>query len=248
MRKIVIALALVFGLSGKTMAIDIVVPASAGGTYHKFASIIADGLKAQGHEVNLIVSGNCVIGKKQWNDRDTAIMINSEATNAVKKCHVPITVEHLAHTIFTTGWTVVSKSGTLGNKMGVVSYMKHTVKDLPVKLVPYKNTTEIKAAFLAGEIDSAFLTTARASEIKNKTVLVDTQSIDKGKFSGWNNNDLTLNYYLLSKKVDRSIIDLIKSNEKLHAIASKKNMTPVSYNDVNKQIEYLTRNENKWRQ
>ena len=131
--------------------------------------------------------------------------------------------------------------------MGVVSYMKNTVKDLDVKLVPYKNTTEIKAAFLTGEIDSGFLTTGTASEIENKIELVNTQSTNKGNFDSWNNNDLTLNYYLMSKNVEPKIIAAVKNNETLKAIASKKNMIPVTYDDLNKQVEYLTRNENKWK-
>jgi hypothetical protein len=125
--------------------------------------------------------------------------------------------------------------------------MKNTVKDLDVKLVPYKNTTEIKAAFLVGEIDSGFLTTGRAGEIENKIELVNTQSEDKGKFSTWKNNDLTLNYYLMSKNIDQSLITQIKNNKKLLGIAEKKNMMPVSYEDVNTQVEYLKRNENKWK-
>ena len=131
--------------------------------------------------------------------------------------------------------------------MGVVAYMKNTVEDLDVKLVPYKNTTEIKAAFLAGEIDSGFLTTGRASEIKNKFVLVNTQLKDKGKFANWENNDLTLNYYLMIKNVDQSIITLVKKNQTLLNIADKKNMLPVTFGSVNKQIEYLKGNENKWK-
>ena len=231
----------------KASALDLIVPASAGGTYHKFASIIADDLEAQGHDVNLIVTGNCVMGKKQWNDSESAIMINSEATNAVSKCNVPITRENFAHNLFTAGWVIVAKTDSLGDKMGVVSYMKNTVMALDVKLVPYKNTTEIKAAFLAGEIDSGFLTTGRAGEIENKVELVNTQSKDKGKFSTWKNNDLTLNYYLMSKNVDASLISQIKNNKKLIGIAEKKNMMPVPYDDVNKQVQYLKRNENKWK-
>lgn len=247
MKKIITTLFVTLAFVTKAVALDLIVPASAGGTYHKFASIIADDLKAQGHEVNLIVSGNCVIGKKQWNDSKSAIMINSEATNAVSKCNVPITNKNFAHNIFTAGWVIVSKTNTLGERMGVVSYMKNTVKDLDVKLVPYKNTTEIKAAFLAGEIDSGFLTTGRASEIESKVELVNTQSDDKGEFGSWKNNDLTLNYYLMSKNVDAEIIDVIKNNKTLKAIATKKNMMPVTYDKLNKQVKYLKRNENKWK-
>ena len=247
MKKITIALILTLGIFTKVLAVDLIVPASSGGTYHKFASIIAKDLKSQGHDVNLIVSGNCVIGKKQWNDSHSAIMINSEATNSVGKCNVPITKKNFAHNIFTAGWVIVSKTKFLGKKMGVVSYMKNTVEDLDVKLVPYKNTTEIKAAFLAGEIDSGFLTTGRASEIENKFVLVNTQLKDKGEFSNWENNDLTLNYYLMIKNVDQSIITLVKKNQTLLNIADKKNMLPVTFDSVNKQVEYLKGNENKWK-
>ena len=247
MKKIWIAIIMAFALVTKVYALDLIVPASAGGTYHKFASIIADDLKAQGHQVNLIVSGNCVMGKKQWNDSESAIMINSEATNAVPKCNVPISVDNFAHNIFTAGWVIVAKTDSLGDKLGVVSYMKNTVKDLDVKLVPYKNTTEIKAAFLAGEIDSGFLTTGRASEIKDKIELVNTQSMDKGQFESWKNNDLTLNYYLMSKNVSKELINVIKNNKTLKAIASKKNMMPIIYEKTNQQVQYLKRNENKWK-
>ena len=91
------------------------------------------------------------------------------------------------------------------------------------------------------------MTTGRAGEIENKVELVNTQSKDKGKFSTWKNNDLTLNYYLMSKNIDASLITQIKNNKKLIGIAEKKNMMPVSYDDVNKQVQYLKRNENKWK-
>lgn len=247
MNKLITTLIITLVFISKAVALDLIVPASEGGTYHKFASIIADDLKAQGHEVNLIVSGNCVIGKKQWSDSESAIMINSEATNAVEKCNVPITEQNFTHNIFTAGWVIISRTDSLGERMGVVSYMKNTVKDLDVKLVPYKNTTEIKAAFLAGEIDSGFLTTGTASDIENKIVLVNTQSTNKGNFDSWNNNDLTLNYYLMSKNVEPKIIAAVKNNETLKAIASKKNMMPVTLDTLYKQVEYLIRNENKWK-
>ena len=135
----------------------------------------------------------------------------------------------------------MSKTDSLGEKMGVVSYMKNIFKDLDVKLVPYKNTTEVKAAFLVGEIDSAFLTTGRASEIENKVELLNTQEKDKGKFRKWKNNDLTLNYYLMVKNVDDKIIDALKNNKTLGAIASKKNMMPVTYKSLNKHSKTIHR-------
>ena len=247
MKKIWLSVLMVMMLVTKVSAIELIVPASAGGTYHKFATMIADDLKQKGHEVKIVVSGNCVIGKKLWQQSKSAVMINSEATNSLEKCNVPISKENFAVNLLTAGWVIVSKTDSLGEKMGVVSYMKNIFKDLDVKLVPYKNTTEVKAAFLVGEIDSAFLTTGRASEIENKVELLNTQEKDKGKFRKWKNNDLTLNYYLMVKNVDDKIIDALKNNKTLEAIASKKNMMPVTYKSLNKQIKYLKRNEKKWK-
>lgn len=245
MKKLLLTCTILF-YTTFSYAIDLIVPASSGGTYHKFASIIQKDLESKGVDVNLIVSGNCVIGKKQWQDSKSAIMINSEATNAVKECTVDITLENYAHNFFTAGWVIVSKTNDLGEKIGVVSYMKHTIAELNVKAVPYKNTTEVKAAFLAGEIDSGFLTTGRASSIENKIELINTMSEDKGKFSDWSNNDLTLNYYIIAKNVEDEILDAVKNNSKMKSIAETKNMVPVTFADIQKQIDYLKRNENKW--
>ena len=245
MKKLLITMAIIF-YSTFAYGIDLIVPASSGGTYHKFATIIQKDLESKGFDVNIIVSGNCVLGKKLWQDRVRAIMINSEATNAVKQCTVDITKQNYVHNFFTAGWVIVSKTNTLGEKMGVVSYMKHIVADLDVKTVPYKNTTEVKAAFLAGEIDSGFLTTGRASSIENKVELINTMSDDKGDFADWSNNDLTLNYYILAKNVDDEILDAIRSNSKMQSIAEKKSMMPVTYKSVRKQIKYLRRNQEKW--
>jgi len=121
--------------------------------------------------------------------------------------------------------------------MGVVSYMRQTVKELDVKLVPYKNTTEIKAAFIAGEIDSGFLTTGRASEIEEKVILINTMSPDKGKFSQWKNNNLTLNYYVLAKNVDAEFINTMKNNKKIIDIANKKKMIPKEIESKVEQVE-----------
>ncbi len=245
MKKLLLTIIILF-YTTFAYGIDLIVPASSGGTYHKFASIIQKDLESKGIDVNLIVSGNCVIGKKQWNDSKSAIMINSEATNAVKECTVDITEKNYVHNFFTAGWVIVSKTNSLGKRMGVVGYMKHTVADLNVKAVPYKNTTEVKAAFIAGEIDSGFLTTGRASSIENKVELINTMSDDKGNFSNWSNNDLTLNYYIIAKNVDDKVLDAVRGNAKMLAIAKKKGMLPVAYNNKQVQIEYLKRNENKW--
>ena len=72
----------------KASALDLIVPASAGGTYHKFASIIADDLEAQGHDVNLIVTGNCVMGIKPRRRRlvnGTGLLILHVVSSSVKK-------------------------------------------------------------------------------------------------------------------------------------------------------------------
>tara|TARA_X000001036_G_scaffold172318_1_gene162884 strand:+ start:1287 stop:2030 length:744 start_codon:yes stop_codon:yes gene_type:complete len=245
MKKLLTTMIILF-YSTFAYGIDLIVPASSGGTYHKFATIIQKDLESKGFDVNLVVSGNCVIGKKQWQDSKSAIMINSEATNAVKECTVDITKENYVHNFFTAGWVIVSKTNTLGEKMGVVSYMKHTVADLDVKPVPYKNTTEVKAAFLAGEIDSGFLTTGRASSIEDKVELINTMSDDKGEFADWSNNDLTLNYYIIAKNVGDEILDAVRSNSKMQSIAEKKGMMPITYENKLTQIEYLKRNQEKW--
>ena len=173
-------------------------------------------------------------------------MINSEATNAVKECTVDITEQNYVHNFFTAGWVIVSKTNTLGEKIGVVSYMKHTVAELDVKPVPYKNTTEVKAAFLAGEIDSGFLTTGRASSIEDKIELIDTMSDDKGEFVNWSNNDLTLNYYIIAKNIDEYVLEAVKDNYKMKDIAKKKAMMPINYNNKLIQIDYLKGNQDKW--
>ena len=245
MKQLLLTIAFLF-YSTFALSIDLIVPASSGGTYHKFATIIKKDLESKGIEVKLIVSGNCVIGKKQWSDSKAAIMINSEATNAVKECTVEITEQNYVHNFFTAGWVIVSKTNTMGKKMGVVSYMKHTVAELDVKPVPYKNTTEVKAAFLAGEIDSGFLTTGRASSIKDKIELINTMSDDKGEFVNWSNNDLTLNYYIIAKNIDNDVLEAVKENDKMKDIARKKAMRPINYNNKLIQIDYLKGNQDKW--
>ena len=232
--------------SQEAKAIDIIAPSSVGGSTHKFAIILQNDLQEKGFDTNMIVAGNCVLGKKHWQDSDSAIFITTEASNSVPECTVEITEQNYALNLFTAGWVIVSHTDALGERLGVVSYMKQTVQDLDVKLVPYKNTTEIKAAFLAGEIDSGFLTTGRASEIDQKVVLINTMSSNKGAFVNWKNNNLTLNYYVLSKNVDIKIIDAVRNNAKIQDIANKKQMQPVELKTKEAQVEYLIRNQNKW--
>ena len=227
-------------------ALDLIAPSSIGGTTHKFSIIIQRDLQNKGFDVNLIVAGNCVLGKKIWKDTEEAIFITTEASNAVPECTVEITEDNYALNLFTAGWVIVSHTNSLGERMGVVSYMKQTVKDLDVKLVPYKNTTEIKAAFIAGEIDSGFLTHGRASEIEEKIVLINTMSSNKGAFSQWKNNNLTLNYYVLGKNLDSKIIDAMKNNKKINDIATKKQMIPVELESTVEQVKYLLTNQEAW--
>ena len=244
--KTILAVLFAIILIAPANAVDLIAPSSIGGSTHKFAIILQKDLKNNGLDVRLVVAGNCVLGKKMWQDSESAIFITTEASNSVPECTVKITKDNYALNLFTAGWVIISHTDSLGERMGVVSYMKQTVKDLDVKLVPYKNTTEIKAAFLAGEIDSGFLTHGRASEIEEKIILINTMSSDKGNFSDWKNNDLTLNYYVLGKNINSEIINAIKNNEKINEIANKKQMIPVELESIDEQVEYLIRNQKKW--
>ena len=67
-KKLILGIIMTFFTMTSAMALDIIVASAAGGTYHKFASIMADDLKEKGVDVNLIVAGNCVLGKQKWND------------------------------------------------------------------------------------------------------------------------------------------------------------------------------------
>ena len=190
MRKIILTVIACMTLFVKsTLATEIIVASAAGGTYHKFSTILASELKKQGMEVEIKIAGNCILGKKMYADSDNAIMFVSEATNAVSECYIPINKENYFQNVFTAGWVIVSKDNTLGKKMGIVSYMKQVADGLPVTLVPYKNTREIKAAFLAGEIDSGLVVQAIANGLE-ANVLLDTRNEDKGNFAEWSRNDL----------------------------------------------------------
>ena len=83
-------------------------------------------------------------------------------------------------------------------------------------------------------------------EIDQKVVLINTMSSNKGAFVNWKNNNLTLNYYVLSKNVDIKIIDAVRNNAKIQDIANKKQMQPVELETKEAQVEYLIRNQNKW--
>ena len=248
-KKLILGIVITFFTMTSAMALDIIIPSAAGGTYHKFATIMADGLKEKGVDVKLIVAGNCVLGKQKWNDATkNSIFLNSEATNAVAECNVPITTDNHAFTYFTAGWVIISHSDGLGERMGVVGYMKQTVKDLNVKLIPYKNTRSIKAAFIAGEIDSGFVIQAIAYGLKEGNVLIDTMEKDKGNFKNWVNNDLTLNYYIMkTPDVDDEVIEIIRNISKFKLIAEKKKMVPVTHGNHADHVKYLLTNEEKWK-
>ena len=248
-KKLILGVVMTFFTMTSAMALDIIIPSAAGGTYHKFATIIANGLEEKGIDVNLVVAGNCVLGKQKWKDATTnSIFMNSEATNAVAECNVPITNENHAWTYFTAGWVIISHGDDLGDKMGVVGYMKQTVNDLNVKLIPYKNTRAIKAAFIAGEIDSGFVVQAIAYGLEKGNVLIDTMSEDKGNFKEWVNNDLTLNYYIMkTPDVDPAVIEMIKNISKFKLIAEKKKMLPVTHSNHADHVKYLLTNEEKWK-
>jgi hypothetical protein len=94
--------------------------------------------------------------------------------------------------------------------------------------------------------DSGFLTTGRASSIKDKIELINTMSDDKGEFVNWSNNDLTLNYYIIAKNIDDDVLEAVKENDKMKDIARKKSMRPINYNNKLIQIDYLKGNQDKW--
>ncbi|MBC8435801.1 MAG: hypothetical protein H8D84_02325, partial [Proteobacteria bacterium] len=82
-------------------ALDLIAPSSIGGTTHKFSIIIQKDLQSKGFDVNLIVAGNCVLGKKIWKDTEEAIFITTEASNSVPECTVKITEDNYALNLFT---------------------------------------------------------------------------------------------------------------------------------------------------
>lgn len=246
MKTTLLTMAMIAMMSTTASALDLVVASAPGGTYHKFTTVLAKSLQEQGIDAEVKVAGNCILGKKLWQDSEDAIMFQSEASQAVPECNVPVTTDSLVSNVFTAGWVIVSKDGTLGNKMGVVSYMKQTVDDLDVTLVPYKNTREIKAAFLAGEIDSGFVVQAIADGL-DAHVILDTMSDNKGAFADWGNNSLTLNYYLMQKgNVDANTLKAVRNVAKFVAIADKKKMQPVLLDNMDAQLDYLMTNEQKW--
>ena len=53
MKKIILAIAIFVLMTSRVFALDLIVSAASGGTYHSFSSIIAKHLKAKGIEVNL---------------------------------------------------------------------------------------------------------------------------------------------------------------------------------------------------
>lgn len=213
-------------------AVDLIVPTKAGGTMHKFSTIIVDELAKQNIEVNMILSGNCVQAKKLWQNNKEAILMNAEATQIVEGCDIAIDNKNYGTNLFTTDWRLVSKDGVIGKKLGVVSMMKHIFADQNAKIVPYANTSELDAALLAGEVDSIFTVVSKSQkEGYTATKLIDIQ----------------LNYYLLQKGNVANIINLLETNKTLISIGDKKGIKPIRYNSVNDQVEYLNRNEETWR-
>ena len=246
MKKLILGIILSLFTMTSAIAVDFIIPSPAGGTFHKFATIMAEDLKEKGYDANLVVVGNCILGKKKWEESTNSIFMVTEASNSVPKCTVPVTTDNHALTYFTAGWVIISHGDTLGERLGVVGYMRQTVKDLDVKLVPYKNTRDIKAAFIAGDIDSGFVVQSIAYGM-DANVLLDTMSEDKGNFKDWVNNDLTLNFYILkTADVDPAIIEIIANNPKLKTIAEKKSMIPVTHDTHEDHVKYLLTNQEQW--
>ena len=246
MKKLILGIILSLFTMTSAMAVNFVISAPAGGTFHKFATIMAEDLKEKGYDANLIIAGNCILGKKKWEGATNSIFMGTEATNSVPECTVPITTDNHALTYFTAGWVIISHGDTLGERLGVVGYMRQTVKDLDVKLVPCGNTRDIKAAFIAGDIDSGFVVQSIAYGM-DANVLLDTMSSNKGNFEDWVNNNLTLNFYILkTADVDPAIIEIIANNPKLKTIAEKKSMIPVTLDNHKDHVKYLLTNMEQW--
>ena len=136
---LILGIILFLFLITSAMAVNFVISAPAGGTFHKFATIMAEDLKDKGYDANLVVVGNCILGKKKWEESTNSIFMVTEASNSVPRCTVPVTTDNHALTYFTAGWVIVAHGDTLGERLGVVGYMRQTVKDLDVKFVPLLN-------------------------------------------------------------------------------------------------------------
>lgn len=231
MKKLLTILCLTI-ISNFAYAVDLIVPTKAGGTMHKFATIIVDELAKHNIKVEMLLSGNCVQAKRLWQSSDEAIMMNAEATQIVNGCDVDINEKNYGTNLFTTDWRLVSKDGSVGKKFGVVSMMKHIFEDQDTKIIPYANTSELDAALLAGEVDSIF------------TVVSKSQ---KQGYTSVKLLDIQLNYYLLQKGNVAAIIELIESNDTMTNIGIKKGIKPIRHATKQKQVEYLNSNEETWR-
>lgn len=229
MKKIILFLFLSFN---SAHAVDLIVPTGAGGTMHKFSTIIVDEMSKQGYDINMVLAGNCVQAKQKFDSSDVAMMMNAEATQIVDGCDIPITEKNYATNLFTTDWRLVSKHGNPGERLGVVSMMKDIFKDTPSKIIPYANTSELDAALLAGEVDSIF------------TVI--SKSFKEG-YQATQYLDIQLNYYLLKKGPVEDVIATIETNQMLGTIGDKKGIAPKRFNTLEQQIEYLNTNEATWR-
>ena len=64
MKKLILGIILSLFTMTSAMAVDFIISAPAGGTFHKFATIMAEDLKEKGYDANLVVVGNCILGKK----------------------------------------------------------------------------------------------------------------------------------------------------------------------------------------
>lgn len=229
MKILIVLFTLMFGTAH---AVDLIVPTKAGGTMHKFSTIIVEEMAKQNIEINMVLSGNCVQAKKLFETSTDAILMNSEATQIVEGCDISITEQNYGANLFTTDWRLVSKDGATGNRIGVVSMMKDIFVDQEAKVIPYANTSELDAALISEEVDSIFTVISKSK----KEGYVATKLID-----------IQLNYYLLKKGNVNDIVKSIESNTTLVTIGEKKGIAPIKNNTVQQQVEYLNRNEAVWR-
>jgi len=105
--KTILAILITIMIIAPANAVDLIASSSIGGSTHKFAIILQKELKNNGLDVKLIVAGNCVLGKKMWQDSESAIFITTEASNSVPECTVEITKDNYALNLFTEGWVIV---------------------------------------------------------------------------------------------------------------------------------------------
>lgn len=271
-KTIAAAMTLLLGTLGFGHSIELNAPFSQAGSGQLTLRTLAKPLESMGYKLNITITSNHELSKKNYADANTPFLLGWETPAPSRTSPVylaPPTASDLVGLLITTGHYVCTNKDVsfddISNgeklKIAYAAEYKWWLEDFSkitganFEYVPYRGSSGVEKALVAGEVDIAMSTRGAGWQKKGiANCLFHTGLEPAGGikpiadiYSKWDGNPLLFVMYLKAKNMSdeqlnklRSDLDKAKrSSPEFAALVEKKSWTPVVGMSIDDQIAIL---------